>query len=112
MQSRRCAGSVQQTSAPTRMSLRGIDEKRLAIWSADSFASRVELSCSISGRRRYHRAMKKKALRHVIVAMLIAVFGAALVVRAQQQGSLSAAEKTRRWDVENELQSIAVVERK
>ena len=37
--------------------------------------------------------------------------GAAGVLRAQQ-GGLTAAEKTRRWDVENELQSVAVVERK
>ena len=43
---------------------------------------------------------------------MIATAAAAAVVRAQQQGGLSAAEKTRRWDVENELQSIATIERK
>jgi putative CocE/NonD family hydrolase len=56
--------------------------------------------------------MSKKGLLHLAVAVIIAIFGAALVVRAQQPAPLSAAEKTRRWDVENELQSIAVVERK
>src|SRR5882762_6297709 len=56
--------------------------------------------------------MKKSAIRHLIVATLIAVFAAALVVRAQQQGGLSAADKARRWDMENELQSIAVLDRK
>src|SRR5947199_2166997 len=55
--------------------------------------------------------MKKNALRHFIVATLIATCTAAISVRAQQ-GSLSAADKQRRWDTENELQSIAVVERK
>src|SRR5712691_7725026 len=55
--------------------------------------------------------MKKNALRHFIVATLIATCTAAIGVRAQQ-GSLSAADKTRRWDTENELQSVAVVERK
>ena len=55
--------------------------------------------------------MKQHALRHFIVATLIATCTAAIGVRAQQ-GSLSAADKQRRWDTENELQSIAVVERK
>ena len=59
----------------------------------------------------YYPRMKKNILRHLTAATLIAVAGASIVVRAQQ-GSLSAAEKTRRWDVENELQSVAVVERK
>jgi len=44
----------------------------------------------------------------VIAAISIAGF----VVHAQQGAGLSAAEKQRRWDVENELQTIAVVERK
>jgi uncharacterized protein len=56
--------------------------------------------------------MRMKGLGHLVVAALIASFGAALVVHAQQQAPLSAAEKTRRWDIETELQSIAVVERK
>ena len=55
--------------------------------------------------------MKKTILRHLIVATLVAISGAGALVRAQQ-GSLSAADKTRRWEMENELQSIAVVERK
>src|SRR5256885_2467923 len=51
--------------------------------------------------------------RAVLIAILISVAaGAAAVVRAQQASGLSAAEKQRRWDTENELQSIAVVERK
>src|SRR4051812_49842395 len=55
--------------------------------------------------------MKTHAFRHLIVAILIAAGSAAVVVRAQQ-GSLSAADKQRRIDMEAELQSIAVVERK
>ena len=47
-------------------------------------------------------------LRHLIVATLMALGGAASLVQAQQ-GSLSAADKQRRWDVENELQALAVV---
>src|SRR5207245_6166858 len=38
--------------------------------------------------------------------------GALGVVRAQQGGGRSAAERARRWDTENELQRIAVVDRK
>jgi hypothetical protein len=53
----------------------------------------------------------KRSARLLILATLVATAAAVGVVRAQQ-GSLSAAERTRRWDVENELQSIAVVERK
>jgi putative CocE/NonD family hydrolase len=53
----------------------------------------------------------KTHARQLIVATLIAVSGAVIVIRAQQ-GGLTAAEKTRRWDVENELQSVAVVDRK
>src|SRR5205809_6700499 len=56
--------------------------------------------------------MRKTGLRHLVVATFIATFSAALVVRAQQQAPLSAAETTRRCDIEHELQSIAVVERK
>jgi uncharacterized protein len=55
--------------------------------------------------------MKNTALQRFIVALLIAVSAAAVVPRAQQ-GTLTAADKTRRWDAENELQSLAVVERK
>src|SRR5437868_1842684 len=55
--------------------------------------------------------MKKRALRHVAAAA-IALSCATILVHAQQQGTLSAADKQRRWDLEQELQSIAVVERK
>ena len=55
--------------------------------------------------------MKKTILRHLVVATLIAMSCSLALVRAQQ-GSLSAADKQRRVDVEAELQSIAVVERK
>ena len=51
-------------------------------------------------------------IRRLSVAAVIAIVAGGVFVRAQQQGGLSAADKTRRWDLENELQSIAVVERK
>src|SRR5438094_9275200 len=54
----------------------------------------------------------KRVFRRLIVAALIAFGASSLAVRAQQQGTLTAAERAKRWDVENELQSIAVVERK
>jgi putative CocE/NonD family hydrolase len=54
----------------------------------------------------------KDSSRRVVLAMLVAVGGAAAIVHAQQQGGLTAAERARRWDVENELQSLAIVERK
>jgi uncharacterized protein len=53
----------------------------------------------------------KHAVRLLTLALLIALVIATALVRAQQ-GTLSAADKQRRWDAENELQSIAVVERK
>jgi predicted acyl esterase len=53
--------------------------------------------------------MKKHVFRHVLVAALIAVSGAATLA---QQGTLSAADKQRRIDTEAELQSVAIVERK
>ena len=56
--------------------------------------------------------MRKIAFRHLFVATLIAIASSAPVVRAQQGGTLSAADKQRRIDMESELQSIAVVERK
>ena len=55
--------------------------------------------------------MKKQILRHLVAAVLIAGCGSVVLVRAQQ-GSLSPADKQRRLDVETELQSLAVVERK
>ena len=54
----------------------------------------------------------KTIARHVIVAMVIAACGAVALIDAQQQSGLTAAEKQRRWDLENELQSVAVVDRK
>src|SRR5947207_10153722 len=55
--------------------------------------------------------MTQTAFRRLIVATLIAIAASALVVRAQQ-GALSAADRQRRIDMEAELQSVAVVERK
>src|SRR5262249_22074855 len=48
----------------------------------------------------------------VLFATLMAIAGAAAIVRAQQQGTLTAEQRTRRWEVEKELESIAVIERK
>src|SRR5215217_7442459 len=53
----------------------------------------------------------KLALRHVTLALVIPVLAATALVHGQQ-GTLSAADKQKRWDVENELQALAVVERK
>src|SRR5881296_833441 len=53
-----------------------------------------------------------KLMHRAIWAAVITIAASAAVIRAQQQGGLSAAEKTRRWDVEKELQSVAVVDRK
>ena len=55
--------------------------------------------------------MKKNAFCHLILATLVASAGVGALLSAQQ-GPLSAADKQRRIDTENELQSIAVVERK
>ena len=52
------------------------------------------------------------AIRSLTVAALISVSAAATIVHTQQQGTLTTAEKTRRWDLENQLQGIAIVERK
>src|SRR2546422_5005151 len=52
-----------------------------------------------------------KSFRYLILATIVATIAAVAIVRAQQ-GALTAAEKTRRWDMENELQSIAIVDRK
>jgi uncharacterized protein len=50
--------------------------------------------------------------RRVVIAGLVSMIMATALVRAQQQNGLSAADKARRWDIENELQSLAIVERK
>ncbi|HJZ76927.1 MAG TPA: CocE/NonD family hydrolase [Vicinamibacterales bacterium] len=55
--------------------------------------------------------MPRFAVRYLMAAS-IAACAAVGVVRAQQQGTLSAADKQRRIDMENELQSLAIVERK
>src|SRR5215470_3476326 len=49
--------------------------------------------------------------RRRLLALLTTITSAA-ALHAQQQSGLNAAEKQRRWDLENELQSIAVVDRK
>src|SRR5262245_38358893 len=48
-------------------------------------------------------------LRYVICATLVALSSATMLVRAQQ-GTLSAADRQRRWDLESELKSLAIVE--
>src|SRR3954470_20762043 len=53
--------------------------------------------------------MRMNAARHLIIATLVASAGA---VALGQQGTLSAADKQRRIDIESELQSMAIVERK
>src|SRR5438093_6024183 len=54
--------------------------------------------------------MRKPAL--LLIVAIVVTFAAAATIRAQQQGTLTAAEKTRRIELEKELQSIAVVDRK
>ncbi|HXI30293.1 MAG TPA: CocE/NonD family hydrolase [Vicinamibacterales bacterium] len=53
----------------------------------------------------------KPITRHLVFGSVLAMVAAALL-QAQQQSGLSAAEKQRRLDTENELQSLAIVERK
>jgi len=54
----------------------------------------------------------KHVIRHAVLGALLAAVGAVAIGVAQQQSGLSAADKQRRWDIENELQSIAIVDRK
>jgi putative CocE/NonD family hydrolase len=56
----------------------------------------------------------KSAICNLKSAISLALLCAAgtVIVRAQQQGTLTAAERTRRIETEHELQSLAVVERK
>jgi len=54
--------------------------------------------------------MRKPGL--LLIVAIVVTFAAAATIRAQQQGTLTAVEKTRRIELEKELQSIAVVERK
>jgi putative CocE/NonD family hydrolase len=51
-------------------------------------------------------------MKKLVIGTLIACFVATAVSRAQQQNGLTAAEKQRRWDIEHELESIAIVDRK
>jgi putative CocE/NonD family hydrolase len=55
--------------------------------------------------------MIRRAAPRLVVALLTSIVVAGVAVRAQQSG-LSTAEKQRRWDLENELEQIAVIERK
>ncbi len=62
--------------------------------------------------REAYDAHMTTSARHLVFGVVAAAALASALVHAQQQGGLTAAEKQRRWDMENELQSIAVVERK
>lgn len=50
--------------------------------------------------------------RRLALALGLAILGASVAGLAQRGGSLTEEQRTRRWDTENELQSIAVVQRK
>ena len=50
--------------------------------------------------------------RRFALAVGLAILGASVAGVAQRGGSLSEEQRTRRWDLENELQSLAVVQRK
>src|SRR5213082_211353 len=54
----------------------------------------------------------KISARHLVLGALAALVVFSGLLHAQQQTGLTAAEKQHRWDMESELQSIAVVERK
>src|SRR5262245_41365339 len=54
----------------------------------------------------------KKRQRFSIVMAGVFVISVAAVFDAQQRGGLNAQQSQRRWDLENQLQSIAVVDRK
>src|SRR5205085_7760062 len=63
--------------------------------------------------RTYDRPMATSAAhRRIVVALLVSCGLGAAVLRAQQQNARSAVDRQRRIDMEAELQSIAVVERK
>ena len=63
-------------------------------------------------RKRAYDAPMKISARHLVFGAAAAIVAGSGFLAAQQQSGLTAAEKQRRWDTENELQSIAVVERK
>ena len=50
--------------------------------------------------------------RLLVLAGVIAIAGAAGFVHAQQPSGLTAADRQRRWDLEHELEQIAVIDRK
>ncbi len=50
--------------------------------------------------------------RRLVLAVLSALGLAVTVARAQQGGGLTAAEKQHRWDLEHELEQIAIIDRK
>ncbi|HXT30831.1 MAG TPA: CocE/NonD family hydrolase, partial [Vicinamibacterales bacterium] len=50
--------------------------------------------------------------RRFILAAGLAVLGASAATVAQRGGALSDEQRARRWETENELQSLAVVQRK
>ena len=50
--------------------------------------------------------------RRFALAVGLAILGASVAGLAQRGGSLTDEQRTRRWDLENELQSLAVVQRK
>jgi hypothetical protein len=54
----------------------------------------------------------KSTICNLKSAISLALLSATAIVGAQQQGTLTAAERTRRIETEHELQSLAVVERK
>jgi uncharacterized protein len=53
-----------------------------------------------------------KSVRHITVAFLLALAAASAMVGAQQPSTLTAEQRLQRLQTENELQSLAVVERK
>src|SRR5262245_43917925 len=73
-------------------------------------AATTSKSCAPDGAKRMMRPMKM-TVRRLIGALAVAAIGAGSLVHAQQ-GPLSAADKQKRWDTENELQSVAIVDRK
>jgi len=62
----------------------------------------------------YTRMIRRMQLspRHVVLGILGAGVCCAAILHAQQGGGLTAAEKQRRWDMEHELEQIAVIDRK
>ncbi len=53
-----------------------------------------------------------RTARHFILAVVVALVSAAGLIHAQQGGTLTEAQKAQRWAAENELQKLAVVDRK